>query len=164
MTSMLKQKKSLLHIERWRDRHGNMRVYFRCHRHKGCPRIELKGDYGSDEFLASYADALHGGEIEESRPKIERPGNGTLAVLIAFYKHDAAGEPKQRRDAGCRYSGLRTLDRAGVAATPIPAPALRFTVPWCGTGQRAISLGPGGAQMGGPVAIAGSMPCQPSLI
>ena len=34
--------------------------------------------------------ALHGGESDDTRPKIERPGNGTLAALIASYKQDAA--------------------------------------------------------------------------
>ena len=69
---MLKRRTSLLHIERWRDRHGKMRVYFRRDRRKGSPRIELTGVYGSDEFLGAYARALHGGESEDSRPKIER--------------------------------------------------------------------------------------------
>jgi hypothetical protein len=85
---MLKRRTSLLHVERWRDRHGKMRVYFRRDRRKGSPRIELTGVYGSDEFLAAYAAALHGGEVADSRPKIERPGNGTLAALIASYKQD----------------------------------------------------------------------------
>ena len=99
---MLKRRTSLLHIERWRDRHGMMRFYFRRYRHKGCPRITLKGEYGSEEFRASYAAALHGTmENEDSRPKIERPGNGTLAALIASYKQDAA------------FKGLRDTTKAG---------------------------------------------------
>jgi enterobacteria phage integrase len=84
-----------------RDRHGKMRVYFRRDRRKGSPRIELTGVYGSDEFPAAYAAALHGGEIADSRPKIERPGNGTLAALIASYKQDAA------------FKGLRDTTKAG---------------------------------------------------
>ena len=96
---MLKRRTSLLHIERWRDRHGKMRFYFR--RDRGSPRIALTGEFGSDEFNASYARALHGGESEDSRPKIVRPGNGTLAALIASYKQDAA------------FSGLRETTKAG---------------------------------------------------
>jgi enterobacteria phage integrase len=99
---MLKRRTSLLHIERWRDRHGKMRFYFRRHRHKGCPRITLNGEYGSEEFRASYAAALHGTiESNDTRPKIERPGNGTLAALIASYKQDAA------------FKGLRDTTKAG---------------------------------------------------
>ena len=52
---MLKRRPSLPFIERWRDRHGKMRFYFRRDRRKGSPRIALKGEYGSDEFHASYA-------------------------------------------------------------------------------------------------------------
>ena len=48
------------------------------------------GEFGSDEFHAAYALALHGGAADDTRPKIERPGNGTLAALIPSYKQDAA--------------------------------------------------------------------------
>ena len=99
---MLKRRTSLLHIERWRDRHGKMRFYFRRDRRKGSPRIKLEGVFGSDEFKASYAAALHGAiESDDTRPKIERPGNGTLAALIASYKQDAA------------FKGLRDTTKAG---------------------------------------------------
>ena len=72
---MLKRRPSLPYVERWRDRHGKMRSYFR--RRPG-PRIALNGEFGSDEFHAAYALALHGGEGDDSRPKVGRPGNGTL--------------------------------------------------------------------------------------
>ena len=69
---------------------------------RAVPRITLKGVYGSDEFRASYAAALHGTiESDDTRPKIERPGNGTLAALIASYKQDAA------------FKGLRDTTKAG---------------------------------------------------
>jgi hypothetical protein len=61
---MLKRRTSLLHIERWRDRHGKMRFYFRRDRRKGSPRIKLDGVFGSDEFKASLCGgtARHNGE------------------------------------------------------------------------------------------------------
>jgi integrase len=108
---MLKRRTSLLHVERWRDRHGKMRVYFRRDRRKGSPRIELTGVYGSDEFLAAYARALHGGESEDSRPKIERPGNGTLAALIASYKQDAAFRDLRETTKAGYLSRLDTIQR-----------------------------------------------------
>ena len=108
---MLKRRPSLLHIERWRDRHGKMRFYFRRDRRKGSPRIELKGEYGSDEFHAAYARALHGGESEDSRPKIERPGNGTLAALIASYKQDAAFRDLRETTKAGYLSRLDTIQR-----------------------------------------------------
>jgi enterobacteria phage integrase len=86
---MLKRRPGLPYVERWRDRYGKMRFYFRRDRIKGTPRIKLDGVYGSDEFKASYAAALRG-DVEDSRPKIERAGNGTLAALIQSYKADAS--------------------------------------------------------------------------
>ena len=94
---MHKRKPSLPFIERWRDRHGKMRYYFR---RRGSPRIALQGDVGSDEFHAAYALALHG-EADDNRPKIERAGNGTLAALITSYKQTAA------------FKGLRETTQAG---------------------------------------------------
>src|SRR4051794_31526404 len=86
MTSMRKRRPSLPFVERWRDRHGKMRFYFR---RRGSPRIALIGEFGSEEFHAAYALALHGGAAEDTRPKIGRPGNGTLGALILSYKQDA---------------------------------------------------------------------------
>ena len=109
---MLKRRPSLPFVERWRDRHGKMRFYFR---RRGSPRIALTGEFGSDEFHAAYARALHGGASDDTRPKIERPGNGTLAALIASYKQDAAFT----RSAGHHEGGLP------VAARRDPARAWR---------------------------------------
>ena len=75
-----------------------MRLYFR---RRGSPRIALTGEYGSDEFHAAYARALHGEAGEDIRPKIERAGNGTIAALIVSYKQDAA------------FTGLRETSKAG---------------------------------------------------
>jgi enterobacteria phage integrase len=83
---MGKRRPSLPFVERWRDRHGKMRAYFR--RRPG-QRIALLGEFGSDEFHAAYALALHGGAADDTRPKLGRPGNGTLAALITSYKQDS---------------------------------------------------------------------------
>ena len=68
-----------MHVERWRDRHGRMRTYFR--RGKG-PRIALPG-IGAPDFDRAYADAM-AGRIE---PKI--PDHDTIAGLIASYLRSA---------------------------------------------------------------------------
>ena len=94
---MRKRRPSLPFVERWRDRHGKMRFYFR---RRPNPRIALHGEFGSDEFRASYAAALHG-VSDDTRPKIERAGNGTLSSLIVSYKQDAA------------FSKLRDTTKAG---------------------------------------------------
>ena len=43
------------YCERYRDRHGKLRVYFRK---AGCLRVALPIDAGSDEFRVAYAQAL----------------------------------------------------------------------------------------------------------
>ena len=105
---MLRRRPSLPFIERWRNRHGRMRIYFR---RRGSKRIALTGDYGSDDFHASYARALNGDAGDDDRPEIVRPGNGTLAALIASYRQDAA------------FTGLRPTTKAGylLAARHHPA-------------------------------------------
>lgn len=45
----------LKYISSYRDRHGKVRWRFRK---KGCQDLHLKGDYGSEEFMIGYAEAL----------------------------------------------------------------------------------------------------------
>jgi len=107
---MLKRKTNLPFVEMWRDRHGKMRAYFR--RGKGGPRIVLNGAFGSDEFHASYAAALRGvSENGDSRPKIERAGNGTLAALIVSYMKDAAFRDLRKTSKAGYTSRLNAIRR-----------------------------------------------------
>ena len=48
---------------------------------------------------------------EDSRPKIERPGNGTLAALIASYKQDAAFSDLRETTKAGYLSRLDTIQR-----------------------------------------------------
>jgi|SRR5208337_3698343 len=57
----------LLYITKDRDRHGNLRLYFR---RPGKPKIRLRGIPGSEEFLAAYKAAL--GEHDPSGSKSEK--------------------------------------------------------------------------------------------
>jgi integrase len=84
-------------VERWRDRHGKPRVYFR--RKKG-PRVALPGAIGSDEFNAAYQAALSG-ELDPVRERQIRYAPGTIAALIASYKKSA------------EYIALRETTKAG---------------------------------------------------
>ena len=105
---MRKRKPSLPFVERWRDRHGKMRFYFR---RRGSRRIALMGEFGSEEFHATYALALHGGAADDSRPKIGRPGNGTLGALILSYKQDAAFRDLRETTKAGYLSRLDTIQR-----------------------------------------------------
>jgi integrase len=106
---MLKRRPSLPHIERWRDRTGKMRFYFRKDRSKGCPRIKLEGVFGSPEFLASYTRALTGGE--DIRPKIERAGEGTMAALITSYLQDPLFRDLRDTTKGSYLTRLEAIRR-----------------------------------------------------
>ena len=62
-------------------------------------------------FNAAYARPCTAGESEDSRPKIERPGNGTLAALIASYKQDAAFRDLRDTTKAGYLSRLDTIQR-----------------------------------------------------
>jgi integrase len=87
-------------VERWRDRHGKMRVYFRKDRG---PRLPLPNTIGSDEFNAAYEAALVG-RIASVRERHARAAAGTINALVISYKQSAA------------YKGLRDTTKAGYAS------------------------------------------------
>jgi integrase len=87
-------------VERWRDRHGKMRVYFRKDRG---PRLPLPDTIGSDEFNAAYEAALVG-RIAPVRERYARAAAGTINALVISYKQSAA------------YKGLRETTKAGYAS------------------------------------------------
>ena len=55
------------YITKDRDRHGNLRFYFR---RPGKPKTRLRGLLGSDEFMTAYKAAL--AENDPSRAKAEK--------------------------------------------------------------------------------------------
>src|SRR5689334_19569056 len=67
----------LQHVDRFVDRTGSIRYYFR--RGHG-PRITLPGLPGSAEFMSAYQAALNG---KPSRPKPDR--EGTFDQLLELY-------------------------------------------------------------------------------
>jgi integrase len=52
------------YVCRDRDRHGNVRFYFR---HPGKPKVRLRGVPGSEEFLAAYKEALSGSDPSQAK-------------------------------------------------------------------------------------------------
>ena len=71
----------LKHVDRFIDRHGRRRYYFR--RDRG-PRIALPGLPGSSEFLAAYQAALVGEAARLAAPK-HRGQPGTFDRLVQDY-------------------------------------------------------------------------------
>jgi integrase len=70
----------LKHVDRFRDRHGRVRHYFR--RGKGV-RIVLPGRPGSEEFMLAYQAALAGEEL--CKPTAKRGAPGTFDRLVQEY-------------------------------------------------------------------------------
>src|SRR5262249_14207046 len=68
------------YVDRFRDRHGRARYYFR--RAKG-PRIPLPGPPGSDSFMIAYRAALAGTQ-SEAKPA-NRAAKGTFNYLALEY-------------------------------------------------------------------------------
>jgi integrase len=89
-----------LFVERWRDRHGKLRVYFRRGRGR---RFPLPAAVGSDEFTVAYQAAL-AGLLGRSREKHASPVHGTIGALITSYM----------RSAG--YLSLRNTTKVGYAS------------------------------------------------
>lgn len=70
----------LKYIDRFVDRHGRERYYFR--RDRG-PRIALSGRPGSPEFMAAYERATIGETVDKA-PK-QRGAPGTFDRLVQDY-------------------------------------------------------------------------------
>lgn len=72
----------LPYIQKFRDRHGKQRFYFRK---PGCSRVPLPGLPGSTEFMDAYQLALEGAKPEVT----SRSQPGTLHSLIVSYYNSA---------------------------------------------------------------------------
>jgi integrase len=71
----------LWYVDRFVDRHGHVRHYFR---RPGGKRLALPGVPGSDEFMAAYKAALAGKDVPAAEPKV-RGEPGTFSRLAAQY-------------------------------------------------------------------------------
>jgi integrase len=71
----------LRYVDRFVDRHGHVRRYFR---RPGGKRIPLPGLPGSKEFMAAYKAALAGEDVLPAEPKT-RGESGTFSRLAAQY-------------------------------------------------------------------------------
>jgi len=87
-------------VERWADRHGKPRVYYR--KGKG-PRIALPISIGSEEFGAAYQAALSGRAVSKREHRTQ-DAPGTIGALVASYLRSAA------------YLGLRKTTKTGYAS------------------------------------------------
>lgn len=78
-------KQKLPYVNRHPSRHGHKVYWF--FRAKHGPRIRLRGDYGSAEFMADYNAALAG--IARQVPPPPRASRGTLRWLVEHWKRSS---------------------------------------------------------------------------
>jgi integrase len=76
----------LKHVDRFVDRHGHVRHYFR--RNRG-PRILLPGEPGSSEFMRAYEAALAGDDVPASPKRRQRGEPGTFDDLLQLFFESA---------------------------------------------------------------------------
>jgi integrase len=93
----------LKYVDRFKDRHGRMRYYFR--RGQG-PRVALEGKPGTPEFMASYQSAIEAAPAEKE-PR-ERGNVGTFDRLVQDYFSSPEFLSLQPRS---RYSYRTTIER-----------------------------------------------------
>jgi hypothetical protein len=72
----------LKHVDRFKDRHGRVRYYFR--RDRGA-RTALPGEPGSDEFMTAYQAALEGQVPPPASSPRNRGAPGTFDDLVQRY-------------------------------------------------------------------------------
>lgn len=88
----VKAKPRLKYLNRYTDRHGNTRIYFR---RPGSPQEALPGEEGSPEFMAAYLAALNASNRYEAAliaappPRPAAPDSGTINDLVARYYRSA---------------------------------------------------------------------------
>lgn len=77
----------LKHVNRYRDRHGKLRFYYRP---PGGKNIALRGEPGSDEFEAAYRAAKADAAMNKPPIGADRNAPGSVAQAVSLYLGSAA--------------------------------------------------------------------------
>lgn len=93
-------------LQRERTRHGKVVYYVR--KDDG-PRTRVRGEPGSDEFMANYRDALKEAPMPDEAEK--PPARGTFGWLVALYKDSAEFASKAPATQAHRRRSLDALCR-----------------------------------------------------
>jgi hypothetical protein len=78
----------LKYVQRFEDRHGKARYYFR---RPGLKLVSLHGLPGSQEFMDAYQNALESGAPKTAGEDRTKPG--TIRALIVAYYQSGLGQP-----------------------------------------------------------------------
>jgi len=109
---------TLLYVQRFKDRHGRVRHYYR---RPGHVRIALPGDPGSEEFMAAY-QAAHETKAAVGQRKI-KPGS-IDALIVAYYQSSDWKEldPATHKTYRPMLDRFRdTIGKSGVRYGDLPA-------------------------------------------
>jgi integrase len=97
-------KLELRFVHRTVDRHGNVYFHFRKN---GCPRVRLKGEPGSAQFMDAYAMAL-GESSEKNNNNPHKIKQGSMAALVRSWYE--SGDFKRLRESSTQSVYRRTMD------------------------------------------------------
>jgi integrase len=75
----------LRHVNRFKDRHGTWRHYFR---RAGSKAVPLPGLPGSQEYMEAYQAALSAGQVREIGAQRTKPGS-IDALIVSYYRSTA---------------------------------------------------------------------------
>jgi integrase len=94
------------YLLREKTRHGKIVWYFRI---DNGPRIRIRGDYGTKEFMANYHAALSGEARPSTQERIER-ATGSLAWLVRQYRESRAWTQLSAKTRESRDGFLRHIE------------------------------------------------------
>lgn len=98
MIGMIGMKASIKYVERWKDRHGKIRLYYRK---RPNPRIPLRDPVGSPEFWEDYNNAKNGIDRKPSVQNRAKPDSMRWLVeqyyMSPSFKNMSPGYQKTRR-------------------------------------------------------------------
>lgn len=115
MKRMSGMKIKLPHVDRFKDRHGRVRLYYR-NKTAGTPRVLLRGPEGSPEFLEDYQAAASGAVTNSKRKKLSKSSFRWLVEQYyssADFKTLALNTQKTRRrilDKFCEENGEKRFE------------------------------------------------------
>ena len=105
---------SFKYVQRYKDRHGKVRHYFR---RPGYRRVALPGEPGSPSFTSAYNQALNGAPVG---PVCRAPTGSLSSVLFDYYQSASWADLKPQTQATYRAILDRFRERFG----DLPADAL----------------------------------------
>lgn len=100
----------LRHIDRFKDRHGKERFYYRA---PGCKRIPLPGKPGTPEFMLAYQAAAEGSAIPVEKQKTRGAAGSFDRLAQIYFQSQAFKKTRPQTQANTRGIIERFLAKHG---------------------------------------------------